>query len=84
MPKQAPRSASRARSAKRMRVAARRKSVGKPARPDLYLPDDESHVDGCDLDFNESDATPDEELPESRGGVETVRKPQRRTARLRR
>jgi hypothetical protein len=36
------------------------------------LPDDEARVDGCDVEFTESDATPDEELPKATGGVETT------------
>jgi hypothetical protein len=35
-------------------------------------PDDEARVDGCDVDFNESDATHDEELPNAIGGVGTI------------
>jgi hypothetical protein len=35
-------------------------------------PHEEDHIDGCDLEFPDSEATPDAELPEARGGVETV------------
>lgn len=76
MPKQAARSAARSRRASRKRVTTRRA----PARR-LALPDDQAHIDGCDVDFNESDATPDAELPASTGGVETARRTERRTAR---
>jgi hypothetical protein len=31
--------------------------------------DNESEVDGCDVDFSVEDATPDEELPPTKGGV---------------
>ena len=31
----------------------------------------EDHIDGCDFEFVESDATPDAELPPARGGVAT-------------
>lgn len=46
-----------------------------PATPEPQVaagpdePDNESHIDGCDVDFTEEDATPDEELPPSKGGV---------------
>ena len=36
------------------------------------LPDDEALVDGCDIHFTATDATPDAELPQARGGVETA------------
>ena len=48
------------------------------------LTDGEAHIDGCDVDFTESEATPDAELPEATGGVEIVRGRQRRTAPRRR
>ena len=35
--------------------------------------DPESHLDGCDLEFTEADATPDSALPHARGGVEPGR-----------
>jgi hypothetical protein len=34
--------------------------------------DDDANVDGCDVEFTASDATPDAELPKATGGVETV------------
>jgi hypothetical protein len=34
---------------------------------------DENHVDGCDINFRESEPTPDDELPPARGGVEVAR-----------
>jgi len=40
--------------------------------------DEESHIDGCDADFDKGDPTSDTELPASTGGVETVRKTHRR------
>lgn len=30
---------------------------------------EEDHIDGCDFEFHESEATPDSELPMARGGV---------------
>ena len=36
------------------------------------LRDDEALVDGYDVDFTASDATPDAELPKATGGVETA------------
>jgi hypothetical protein len=43
-------------------------------------PDEEAHIDACDLEFHESEATPDAELPEATGGVEILRGTRRRTA----
>jgi hypothetical protein len=42
-----------------------------PART-RALSDNEANVDGCDIAFTASDATPDAELPKATGGVETV------------
>lgn len=42
---------------------------------------DDEHIDSCEIEFTERDATPDHELPIARGGVETARK---RTAKRRR
>jgi hypothetical protein len=44
-------------------------------------PDQEAHIDACDLEFPESEATPDAELPEATGGVEILRGTRRRPAR---
>jgi hypothetical protein len=33
--------------------------------------DAEARIDGCDVEFTASDATPDQELPKATGGVET-------------
>lgn len=38
----------------------------------------DDHVDGCDLEFRESEATPDHELPAAKGGVEATRAPRRK------
>lgn len=42
-------------------------------------PDEEAHIDACDLEFHEHEATPDADLPEARGGVEAVRGTRGRT-----
>jgi hypothetical protein len=34
---------------------------------------EDEDVDACDVEFRESEATPDHELPPTRGGVEVVR-----------
>jgi hypothetical protein len=34
---------------------------------------EDDDVDACDVEFRESEATPDHELPPTRGGVEVVR-----------
>ena len=38
------------------------------AEKEIPLTDDD--VDGCDCEFKEADATPDEDLPAARGGVD--------------
>ena len=40
--------------------------------------DDEASIDACDLEFHESEATPDAELPLAQGGVELLRGARRR------
>lgn len=34
---------------------------------------EEDHIDGCDVEFGDHEATPDSALPVARGGVERVR-----------
>ena len=65
MPKRLPRSKKGARKTKRPKRAAR-------VRRKRLLPDDETRVDGCDVEFTASDATPDAELPTATGGVATA------------
>jgi hypothetical protein len=48
-----------------------------PARTRAFS-DNEADVDGCDVEFTASDATPDAELPKATGGVETVARGRRR------
>jgi len=43
----------------------------------------ERDLDGCDLDFTQGPITEDAELPAARGGVETLRTPQRRSGKRR-
>jgi hypothetical protein len=43
-------------------------------------PDEEAHIDACDLEFSESEATPDADLPGATGGVEVPRGTRGRTA----
>ncbi len=50
------------------------KAARKSAKKEHVTPDEESHIDGCNVEFSEHDATPDAELPETRGGVETPRR----------
>lgn len=47
-------------------------------------PDQEAHIDACDLQFHESEVTPDAELPEATGGVEILRGTRRPTGHQRR
>ncbi len=57
------------------RRAARR------ARAGIEAPrDDEAQIDGCDVEFKQSEVTADAELPASKGGVEPLPGTQRRTA----
>lgn len=65
MSKKAPRSAARARTARRKHVAARKAPTMKPALPDPRSARGRITHRCCDVDFNESDATPDAELPAS-------------------
>ena len=46
-------------------------------------PDEDAQVDGCDVDFEDSEVTADAELPGATGGVDTGRKTPRRTTRRR-
>ena len=46
---------------------------GAKAAPHAHI-DEDNEVDGCDLEFHESDATPDHELPPARGGVAVAAK----------
>jgi hypothetical protein len=69
MPKKPRRSKKGTRKPRRVKRSARVRNVPARMRP---LPDDEARVDGCDVEFTESDATPDEELPKATGGVETT------------
>jgi hypothetical protein len=41
-------------------------------RAAAYEPHPEDHIDACDCEFTESDATPDAALPPARGGVATL------------
>jgi hypothetical protein len=72
---------------KSRRPKARAKKPNKPSRaararkipPGIQAPpDNEAYVDGCDLEFNESEVTPDSELPMATGGVESLRSTHRR------
>lgn len=54
-----------AKTGKAKRATGARKA---PARP--RTADEEAHIDACDLEFHDSEATPDAELPAARGGVE--------------
>ena len=70
MPKRSRRSKTKgARKARRAKRAAPVRSMPAKMRA---LRDDEALVDGCDVDFTASDATPDAELPKATGGVETI------------
>lgn len=72
---------------KSRRPKARAKKPRKPSRaararktpPRIQAPPDaEAYIDGCDLEFTESEVTPDSELPAATGGVESARRTHRR------
>ena len=51
--------------------AKRRKASGRAQDLPVHA---EDHVDGCDVEFRDSEATPDAALPAARGGVEVRRR----------
>jgi hypothetical protein len=55
--------------ARKVRRPKRTAQVSTPVRM-RGLSDNEARVDGCDVEFTASDATPDAELPKATGGVE--------------
>jgi hypothetical protein len=65
-----------AKAGKANRASRARKA---PARTQATL-DEEARIDACDLEFHDSEATPDAELPEATGGVEILRGTGRRAA----
>jgi hypothetical protein len=70
MPKKSSRrSKKRTRKTKRPKPTARVRSI--PGRM-RSSEDDEARLDGCDVEFTASDATPDDGLPQATGGVETT------------
>ena len=52
---------------KKKRVSKRTKRVGQANRRQTSKKDE--HVDGCDVEIENADATPDEDLPAAEGGV---------------
>lgn len=57
--------------------AARSGPIGAASRERLV----DEHVDGCDIEFLDSEATPDEALPAATGGVQAAAPPSRRGTR---
>jgi hypothetical protein len=57
---------------KKLRVRKRRAKKASPRRARTVKTDHEQHIDGCDLEFQESAPTPDAELPAARGGIEII------------
>jgi hypothetical protein len=81
MPKKSrrPKARAKSKSKRKNKTTARHSLTARRLPPRVQArTDDEAHVDGCDVDFHESDSTPDSELPQARGGVETVRRTGRR------
>ena len=52
-------------SAKRVKKAGTAKRAARQAE----TAHEEDHIDGCDIEISDSDATPDSELPPAKGGV---------------
>jgi|KBSMisStaDraftv2_1062788.scaffolds.fasta_scaffold03812_8 hypothetical protein len=75
MAKTSPRSKKRTRASK-AKLATR----ASKAPPRKQVPDrqEEDHIDGCDVQFLDVEATPDAELPAATGGVEIVGRKGRR------
>ena len=69
MAKTSPRSKKRARASK-AKLATRASKA--PPRGQVADRQKEDHIDGCDVQFLDIEATPDAELPAARGGVEIV------------
>ena len=76
MAKTSRKSKGRAAKAGKTQRATRARKVPATTRA---APDEEGHIDACDLQFHESEATPDAELPEATGGVEILRGTRRPT-----
>ena len=73
--------AAKSRAGVRRAGKAKRMSKGSKAsvRAHTLNVHEENHIDGCDVEFLESEATPDAELPAAMGGVEIIRGKRRRT-----
>ncbi len=60
---------------KGVKEARQRKRGGNIRARGQHLPvHEEDHIDGCDVEFHEGEATPDAALPAARGGVEVRRR----------
>jgi hypothetical protein len=65
---------SRKTKARRTRTKAQLRKRGDktPAKARIAHMHEEDHIDGCDFEFDESEATPDAALPAAMGGVEIL------------
>jgi len=69
--------------AKKSRVKPAKKSARRPARRGATADPVHAHgegIDGCDVNFNEIETTPDHALPEAAGGVAAVGRSRRQRA----
>lgn len=68
--------------AKKSLVKVTRKSAGRSVRRGAIANPVHAHdgIDGCDVDFNEIETTPDHALPAAAGGVAGVRRSRRQRA----
>lgn len=59
-------------SKSKARVSRAGGAKGTARRGEAFEAHAEDHIDGCDFEFVESEATPDAELPPATGGVATA------------
>ncbi len=69
MAKTAGKSKTRVKRAGKAKHATKGSKASARAHPHVH---EEDHIDGCDVEFPDSEATPDAALPAARGGVQTV------------
>jgi len=56
----------------RTKARLRKKGDKAPAKAQVAHMHEEDHIDGCDFELDESEATPDAALPAAMGGVEIL------------
>ena len=56
----------------RTKARLRKRDAKTPAKARVTHVHEEDHIDGCDFELDESEATPDAALPAAMGGVEIL------------